>query len=532
MKILRKTSNLNENDFVGITIGSFDGVHLGHLSLLKNFKEKCFAKNIKPLVITFNPHPLIVLCGKENFLIQAPKDKFQKLKSLELEVCEVEFSVELSKLDGDDFFNLLKNKFPNLKYFHAGHDFGLGVNKCINYELAKNILSDIETFQDKQLLYNSEEISSSLIRSLIEKGRVEKANTYLNSEFSISGTVVEGNKIGRKLGFRTANLKISNEILKPDIGVYWGLTSINNIQYRVVLNCGLRPSIVEDQKVKNIEVHVLEFDDDIYHEELQVRICGKLRDEKKFKSKEDLINQINQDIITTKDKIFYGSFALIGQSISHSKSKDTYAKLLNNNFLNYSLLDFYACSDIPELDTLKENYDFISVTAPFKEYLFSKVDLIEDCNIKYKSINAIKFVNGKSIGTNTDLLAIIDILQEYSCAGINEVLLLGDGAMAKLIISVNNKHQEFKITQFSRKLKNLEQLNQQLKENILIINTCARDYKLEVEPSSITHIWDFNYSQDYESDLIKNKLIKYTNGLSLLTLQAKYALSFWNLKKF
>jgi len=228
----------------------------------------------------------------------------------------------------------------------------------------------------------------------------------------------------------------------------------------------------------------------------------------------------------------FGKFALIGKSIKHSKSEETYKKILKTDFISYTHLDYDNDSDIPGLDLLFKEFNFISITAPYKESIYSKVDSLERCSIEYSSVNAIKREGGKIIGTNTDLKAIEEVLKKYQNLGITNIILLGDGAMAKLVININKKIKSFKIEQLSRSKKNLDSLDQLLGENKLIINTCSREYKLKLEPKAMTYVWDFNYSQEYEKNLVGNDFIKYENGLDLLTLQAKYALSFWNLKKF
>lgn len=528
MKLVNEINNLKSKS-IGITIGSFDGIHLGHNYLLSNFKQKCGKLSITPVVITFAPHPLIYIQNKENHLLLNSKNKIKILKEYGLEVIEIKFDSELQKLSGEQFFTDLLKELPNIKMVFCGHDFGLGDKKSLNYNQLKSFLVNIDVIQDEAFNIEKQKISSTLIREQVVAGDVEKAKKYLNRPFSLIGKIVKGNQIGREIGFPTANLSISPEYLIPANGVYVAEVWLDaQMSYLGVVNIGYRPTVTNDN-TSTVEVHIINFDDDIYSRNIKIDFHSKLRDEIKFESKEELISQIKTDLIEASGYDIYNKFALIGKNISHSKSKSVYSSLLKTNLLSYSLLDYESEFDLPNLKDLAQKYKQISVTAPYKKFIYTKMDIVSKQIKEYESVNCFKLVNGKLVGTNTDLLAIDEILSELIKNNFQKILVLGNGSMSKIVQSLLNKY-EFKFEVLSRKNNKLNFLNESIQENSLIINTCLREYSPNIDTNFNISFWDLNYNQPYKDKMISTKNLNYFDGNRMLMLQAKYALSFWNLK--
>jgi shikimate dehydrogenase len=295
-------------------------------------------------------------------------------------------------------------------------------------------------------------------------------------------------------------------------------------------NIGKRPTVTSDSS-STVEVHILDFDRNIYEKDIEILFYSHLRDEKKFTSREELVEQINEDIKTVRSRGLYKPFALIGKNISHSNSEKVYKELLKTKYISYTLLDYSSEDTIKNIKTNLEKYSYISITSPYKKFFFDNVDTVEPIVKDLGSVNCIKLLNNKIIGTNTDYFAIKEIISSLIKDNISNILILGDGTMSGLVQYILDTIKiDFKV--LSRKNNQLENLTENVVENSLIINTCARSYSPNLKVSSSCTFWDFNYNQEYAEELNTNKFINYYDGLHMLTLQAKYALSFWNLKTF
>jgi len=217
--------------------------------------------------------------------------------------------------------------------------------------------------------------------------------------------------------------------------------------------------------------------------------------------------------------------ALIGRNISHSKSKEIYEKLLSDS-VDYTLLDYENSFDIPELSTLLSVYSRISITAPYKNDVFKKIDSFPNNELGLKSVNAIKLKEGKVIGVNTDLLAFEKIYNQ-KFKSFNDILILGDGNVSKMIQKFfRNKSIDFNIS--SRKLDGFSQIDLFLDKKTLFINTCLRSYDFNYRISSSSCFWDMNYNHSFHQKHFAQDYKSYLDGLSLLEEQASFALSFWN----
>ena len=215
--------------------------------------------------------------------------------------------------------------------------------------------------------------------------------------------------------------------------------------------------------------------------------------------------------------------ALIGKDISHSKSQSMYEDLLGVE-VGYTLLDYKCSGDIPEVSEVFSNLDGLSITSPYKQHFLNQVNVVSEVE-PLKSINCISKVGNIFYGTNTDYFALKEIIADRFMK--KNFIILGDGVMARVTIQILN-HLGLSYEQFSRKKSgdlNKVSLNG---ENLLIINTCSRDFVLNREPSSDAIFWDYNYSFEPHVSYFKSISTSYIDGLELLRLQARYALEFWN----
>lgn len=220
---------------------------------------------------------------------------------------------------------------------------------------------------------------------------------------------------------------------------------------------------------------------------------------------------------------------LLGKDIAHTKSPEIYKLLLEEPF-EYSLFDYEKKDEIPSALDLLQNQDGISITAPYKTHYLPEVEDLSGLGI----INTLrKSKNGRVQGTNTDILAIEYLLARYLACGIKNIRILGDGSMSKITQKVlNDRGISFKL--YSRREGNLDKVldeNTVVDFSTLLINTCARDFVFKDDSVSGYHFWDMNYDMPEHHDLFRHLDVGYLDGLEQLYLQAKYALSFWNLNK-
>jgi riboflavin kinase/FMN adenylyltransferase len=519
----------------GLILGNFDGVHLGHQKLINNFIKECQKNKIEPVLITFNPHPYVFFCNDDSeFLISTYSSKKEKLLELGLaHILELEFSEELQNMSAENFILKYLFSINNLKLVYLGHDFKLGKGKTDAFKLMDELARDrnIKILKEEAYFYNDKLVSSSRIRKAV-KNDIKSANTLLGDSFCLEGNIVKGKGLGRKSLFRTANLKPFKNQLLPSTGVYLTQIIISDKIYDAITNIGFNPT-VSDKNLVSIETHIFNFEKDIYGEEVKLNFILKQRDEIKFENLSELKFQIQDDIDAAKiyfrEKSPY-KLALIGRDISHSKSQDIYEKLFER-CVNYSLLDFKVERDIPTPSELKNSFDGISITSPYKTFFINNVVLDKK---ELKAINCLVFNSDSIKGYNTDYYAILDILKDFIKTGVDEVFVLGDGVMGSLTCDVLFE-LGLKFTQLSRKLKNLDEsaiLLESKNQKTLVINTCNRDYCFKAPSSGTFKFWDMNYNLDHHSQLFSKATFSYTDGMSLLELQAKYALSFWNLKTF
>lgn len=305
MKVINGLENLLETyDNLSLALGTFDGIHKGHQRLIKEAVKKAKETGGKSMVLTFSKHPKEVFHGtKKAILINTHREKIHLLKNLGVDiVLFVHFTEEFKNLNEKEFVvDILKNKL-NAKYIYVGFNNTFGKGRKGNPEflskLGKELGMEVNIIGPVKSTKGTV-ISSTLIRGLIKEGDIEKATDYLGGPIVIIGEVEHGKKIGRRLlGFPTANLKVFNRIYPPR-GIYGVKVTIEgeNTVRDGVMNIGYNPTIVDQDKKINVEVHILDFDRDIYDKELIVTVTKYLRTEKKCNDLEALKKLIQSDVL-------------------------------------------------------------------------------------------------------------------------------------------------------------------------------------------------------------------------------------------
>ncbi len=287
-----------------VTMGTFDGVHLGHVKLLDRVVEKAEEKNTKSVVITYYHHPLETIHKKTFPYLLTERDKKEKLiKNCGINcVLYLDFNEKMAQMPPEDFLKKIILTEIGTQDLVVGHDTHFGNSREGNYQFLKdrtlNYNYNIELI--KPVKMNNHIISSSLIRDYIREGDMQYAAKLLGRNYSIYGSVRLGHRIGRKLGFPTINIQpLDANKLIPAIGVYICEVLVNSKKFVGVTNIGYSPTL-KTTRIKEIETHILDFDDDLYHKDVEISFNKKLREEMHFKNKNDLIEAIAKDIRETR----------------------------------------------------------------------------------------------------------------------------------------------------------------------------------------------------------------------------------------
>jgi riboflavin kinase/FMN adenylyltransferase len=279
-----------------LTIGAFDGVHRGHQALIEAVIERARATGRLAAVITFHPHPAVVLAPERApRSLTTPGDKVALLEGLGVDlVVLLPFDREVAATSARDFVEMIARHL-RLRELWVGNDFALGRNREGNVPRLRELGRDLgyEVHVVEPVVDGSESISSSRIRALLQEGRVAEAAQLLGRYHSLSGEVVVGAQRGRILGFPTANLEVRPERAVPADGVYAVYASLGRERYPAVANVGVRPSF--DNGQRTVEIHILDFDGEIYGCDLVVEFVARLRDERRFEDIDDLVSQIERD---------------------------------------------------------------------------------------------------------------------------------------------------------------------------------------------------------------------------------------------
>lgn len=289
-----------------VAIGAFDGIHIGHRALITKAVENAKKNGGKSVVFTFLTHPLQTIdVKKAPKLINSIEEKKYIIESLGVDYLIMQpFTQEFSMKTPEEFiYELLRDKLDSKEIF-VGFNFSFGKGGHGTVDLLKTVGKEegIGVTIEEPVMVDEKIVSSTYIRKKLTHGELEKANRCLGEPFLVIGEVVHGRKLGRVMGFPTANLKILDKIYPP-FGIYGGKVKIQGEEkyWDAVINIGRNPTLKPDEK--SIEVHILDFNDDIYGKKICVSLMEHLRDEKKFSSMEELKNTINNDVRVWREKI-------------------------------------------------------------------------------------------------------------------------------------------------------------------------------------------------------------------------------------
>ena len=284
-----------------ISVGAFDGLHLAHNQILKSLLKNSKQKKTQNILFTFKEPPKNLFSKKKKKIITTIDEKTQILNSKKIDnVFFQDFNNEFANLSAELFIkNILIEKL-NLGTLIVGDDHKFGKNQQGNNNNITQLCKkyDFEIIKINTFFVNNIRVSSTNIRNALAEGDIKIANSLLGYEYSMTGKVISGNKIGRRIGFPTANLQIETEKLIPKEGVYVVLAEINNKKIPAMCNIGNRPTM-NLSKEKVIEIHIINFKKDIYNQEIKIHFLDKIRQEHTFNNSEELINQLKKDKIYT-----------------------------------------------------------------------------------------------------------------------------------------------------------------------------------------------------------------------------------------
>ncbi len=277
----------------------FDGVHLGHLSIINKLKEIAGKEHLESAILSFWPHPRKFLNPNDDVkMLNTLEEKLELLEKSGIQNIFLKtFDEEFRNLTGTEFCEQVLIQKLNVKHIIIGHDHTFGKNKSGNFELLKS-LSDELGFKVNQLeaiQKNDLNVSSTKIRIALSEGRIKDANGMLGYHYPLTGKVIHGKKLGRTIGYPTANIEVPINKLLPKSGAYIVEVYIDNQFYKGMLSVGTNPTIDDKSKSLHTEVYILDFDQDIYDQQITIKFRDFLHDEIKFEGLEKLIEKLDED---------------------------------------------------------------------------------------------------------------------------------------------------------------------------------------------------------------------------------------------
>lgn len=297
MKVFHDLNNANILRPTCLTLGVFDGLHLGHQAIMKTVVERAEATNTTPTVITFDPHPRSVL-SPENAppLLQTLDQRLAAFEFLGIkQTIVIRFDQEFAAIDANEFLRETVHERLQAKEVYLGKGFAFGKNRAGNFELLRQISDDLGFYANEvpEIQLRGIRISSSKIRKYLQDGKVNLARGMLGRPYGVEGQIIHGFQRGRTIGFPTANLKPKNRVV-PKFGVYATATLIDDIWRRSITNVGVRPTF-ENEVEPSVETYIFDFDRDLYGDSLRLRFLHRIRDERKFNGIDELKAQIKKD---------------------------------------------------------------------------------------------------------------------------------------------------------------------------------------------------------------------------------------------
>ncbi|SHH42867.1 riboflavin kinase / FMN adenylyltransferase [Clostridium collagenovorans DSM 3089] len=303
MLVIRDNFCENFNESTIVALGSFDGVHKGHIELIKKTKELASKNNIKSMVFTFENHPLSTI----NYeimpkLLQSTEEKIKTLDSLGIDILNLcQFNNDFMELSPEEFIRKLVTHYK-VKGIVVGFNYRFGYKNLGDVELLIEFSKklDFELHIVSPITMDGEIISSTKIRALIAQGEVKKANELLTRPYYVHGKVIKGKQLGRTLGFPTINLDYDKKFALPLGGVYYTVVEYKDKFYKGITNIGYNPT-VNGNKL-SVETHIIDFEEVIYDKEVKVFFIERIRNEKCFNSLDELQTQLNKDKLYAKNK--------------------------------------------------------------------------------------------------------------------------------------------------------------------------------------------------------------------------------------
>ena len=305
MEILRSIPELSRLPGpVFLAIGVFDGVHLGHQAVISTSAKHADNENGTAVVVTFDPHPEKVLRPKAApHLLTATQHKIELIRKLGVRhLLIIHFDSDFAATPPQDFVQQLVGCSNPLREICVGHEWAFGKNRAGNLDLLKRLgaESHFNVVGIPPVKINGTVVSSTAIRQAVEAGDFAKAAAMLGRDYTILGMVVRGDNLGKKIGFPTANLSAHSEQFPPN-GVYLAEASLDGQLFPGLVNLGFRPTISSGKSERVLEIHLLDFQEDIYRRDLEVKFIRFLRPEKKFDGLDALVAQIRRDVTQARE---------------------------------------------------------------------------------------------------------------------------------------------------------------------------------------------------------------------------------------
>ncbi|MEN9400016.1 MAG: hypothetical protein RL632_1117 [Bacteroidota bacterium] len=312
MRIFNDLNSISEIPNPVVTIGTFDGVHLGHQKILQTLLDEAKGVDGESVLLTFYPHPRMILFPESHGmkLLQTQAEKMEKLSEYGLQNLIIyPFSFDFSRLSALEFVRDILVEKLHVRKIVIGYDHQFGKNREGNIDYLRDIaeMYEFEVIEIPAQDIDEVNVSSTKIRDALLQGDVERASVFLGRPYELSGKVVRGRALGRTIGFPTANIDVNSDLkLVPGIGVYAVEVEVNGQVHRGMLNIGKRPTIVSTDDV-HLEVHILDFQEDIYDKMITVRFMARVRNEQKFESVEALKEQLQKDEKSVRTSSVFGA---------------------------------------------------------------------------------------------------------------------------------------------------------------------------------------------------------------------------------
>ena len=306
MTIIKSLDEVINVENTVVTIGNFDGIHIGHIKLIKEAVKEAKTKNYKSVVFTFENHPMRYFRADSIKHIITNEEKVKIFKDLGVDIVfMIPFDEYMTKISATDFVKTILHEKLKCKMVIVGHDFTFARNKEGNASLLESLGKkyNMKVKVIEPIKIKGRRVSSSYIRNLINDGNVSEIKDFLGRNYFLEGEVIHARKIGRTIGFPTANLKAEDKLIIPKNGIYAVKVYIKNKVYYGATNIGYNPTV--NGKALSIETNIIDFDEEIYGEIIKVEFLDRIRDEKKFNSLDELKSQLRKDVNFVYKKYVY-----------------------------------------------------------------------------------------------------------------------------------------------------------------------------------------------------------------------------------